>query len=446
MRLDILTNYKESDKFSFKFFLPILIYFLLYFLFFLPTSARIISYAIVYISTSVGFIFLWRYLLTRNINMNYLYIMITIAIVIRIGVLFVHPTGSDDYYRYLWDGKVIANGINPYQYAPSDKALDSLHSETLPLLVSFKDIKTIYPPLSLGMFYLSYIIGGETFYGIKILLLLFELFTFLGIFLILKERNLPLKNIFLYALAPLPIFQFFVDSHIDVIGLTLLIFSIYFYLSHKKEWSLIFVGLSICVKPVGLILIPILFITEKGIRAKIRTVLIPFIVCFLLYLPFILSIPLSEVFNALTNYTVNWTFNGFVFDIINSFLNDNQKARLICGILFVLAFIPVLFSRKDFMDKIYLSVFLLLIFSPIVHPWYVTWLAVLLPLVPRWSGILYANLVCLTAFTVVNYQLHGIWKDYPAVLLFEYVPVIIFFFYELYFQKNKNILQNLQSD
>ena len=243
----------------------------------------------------------------------------------------------------------------------------------------------------------------------------------------------------MYALLPLPIFQFFLDAHIDGIGLTLLIFSIYFYLSDKKNLSLIFVGLSICIKPVGLILIPILFLTEKGISAKIKTVLIPFIVCLLLYLPFIFS---GNVFDALTNFTVNWTFNGFVFDIINSFLNDNQKARLISGILFVLVFIPVLFSRKDFLEKIYLSVFLLLIFSPIVHPWYVTWLAVLLPLVPRWSGILYANLACLTVFTVVNYQLYGIWKDYPAVIILEYVPVIIFFFYELYLQKKKNILQN----
>ena len=138
MRLDILTNFKESDKFSLKSFLPILIYPLLYFLFLLPASAHIISYSIVFISTSIGFIFLWRYLLMRNIPMNYFFIMIIIAIVIRIGVLFIQPIGSDDYYRYLWDGKVIANGINPYLYAPSNKALDSIHSDTLPLLVNFK--------------------------------------------------------------------------------------------------------------------------------------------------------------------------------------------------------------------------------------------------------------------------------------------------------------------
>ena len=109
---------------------------------------------------------------------NFFYFLIAAAVILRITVLFNQPAGSDDYYRYLWDGKLIANGINPYQYAPSDKELLNLHSEILPMLVNFPNVKTIYPPLSLIMFYLAYIIGGETFWGIKILLLLFELVYF----------------------------------------------------------------------------------------------------------------------------------------------------------------------------------------------------------------------------------------------------------------------------
>ena len=442
MQSDILNKSEETQKRGLKFFLLFIAYLLLYFLFFLPASDRIIAYAVVYISTSLAFIFLSRYLLITHIPVNYFYFLIVVAIILRTGTLFIQPTGSDDYYRYLWDGKVIANGINPYQYAPSDNELLSLHSESLPKSVSFSNIKTIYPPLSLFIFYLAYIIGGESFLGIKILLLLFELFTFLGLYFILKEKKLPAKNIFLYALAPLPVFQFFFDAHIDGIGLTLLIFSIYFYLSDKKNFSLIFIGLSICVKPVGLVLLPILFIVEKGIKAKIKTILIPLIVCLLLYLPFIFSV---NVFEALTSFTVNWTFNGFIFEIINAFLDDNQKSRLICGILFILVFIPVIFSRKDFLNKIYLSVFLLLIFSPVVRPWYVTWLAVLLPFIPRWSGILYINLICLTVFTVVNYQLYDIWKDYPVVLIIEYVPLIILFFYELFSAKNSTVVQNSET-
>ena len=46
-----------------------------------------------------------------------------------------------------------------------------------------------------------------------------------------------------------------------------------------------------------------------------------------------------------------------------------------------------------------------MLLSPVVHPWYVAWVAVLLPMVRRWSGIALAAGVSLTSFTVMNYRL-----------------------------------------
>ena len=71
-----------------------------------------------------------------------------------------------------------------------------------------------------------------------------------------------------------------------------------------------------------------------------------------------------------------------------------------------------------------------MIFSPVVHPWYLSWLIILLPFITRWSGILYASLISLTSFTILNYHLNGAWKEYPLVLVLEYAPVISFFIYE----------------
>ncbi|MGA9295502.1 MAG: glycosyltransferase 87 family protein [Ignavibacteriaceae bacterium] len=347
----------------------------------------------------------------------------------RIIFIPVHPAGSDDYYRYLWDGKVQANGINPYAYAPDAKELTYLHSDKLPGLVNHANMKTLYPPLTEIFFYISYLISGESYLGLKLLLLFFDLITIYGIFLILKKLNLGKKYLLLYAVSPLPIFQFFVDAHADGFGLAFIIFAIFFYLDNRKVLSYILIGLSICIKPIGLLFIPLLFFTEKSISEKIKIILLPVLICAAMYIPYVFT---GTPFQALIKFTENWTFNGIVFDVLNSFMHNNQKARLICGIIYFFIFLVILYSKKDLLEKTYLSIFLLLIFSPVVHPWYVSWLVILLPFVPRWSGIFYASLVSLAAITDLNYQLSGIWKEYTIVLILEYVPVLAFFFYEIF--------------
>jgi hypothetical protein len=87
--------------------------------------------------------------------------------------------------------------------------------------------------------------------------------------------------------------------------------------------------------------------------------------------------------------------------------------------------------KKEPLDAFYFSVLLLLILSPVVHPWYVSWLAVLLPFARRWSGIVYAASISFTVYTIVDYKLHGIWDQSPLILALEYIPVIILMFLEL---------------
>jgi len=416
-------------KFQKKSFVFLAIVFVLtFFLFPALHNKPVINYAIVYITSSILFVLMCWFILKYNIPLNYIFSLIAVALVLRIVLISFHPIGSDDYYRYVWDGKVLANGINPYEFAPNDTALTKLHSSIIPARVNYPDMKTIYPPLAQLFFYLSYKIGGESFIGIKLLLFLFDLMTMFGIFLIIKKMKMDYKNILIYVLSPLPLFQFFIDAHVDGFGLPLLIFAIFFYIDNKKTLSYIFIGLSICVKPLGLILIPIIFFNEKAFSERIKAIIIPVAITALMYLPFIFT---GSPFQALMQFTENWTFNGIIFDLLDSFIRDNQKTRLICAALLLISYLPVVLSRKDFTIKIYLSLFLLFIFSPIVHPWYLSWLVILLPFIPRWSGIVYTGLISLTVFTVVNYQLYGVWKEYNLVLFLEYVPVLSLFLYEL---------------
>src|SRR5262249_49475392 len=52
--------------------------------------------------------------------------ILLIALLLRLGPLLAPPSLSTDIYRYVWDGRVQAAGINPYRYVPADPALAAL--------------------------------------------------------------------------------------------------------------------------------------------------------------------------------------------------------------------------------------------------------------------------------------------------------------------------------
>jgi hypothetical protein len=79
----------------------------------------------------------------------------------------------------------------------------------------------------------------------------------------------------------------------------------------------------------------------------------------------------------------------------------------------------------------------LLIFSPVVHPWYAAWLIVLLVIYPKLSGITF------TFYTVMIYQTKGAWNEYPLILLLEYIPVIALLIYEILITNKEGFSGNI---
>ena len=60
--------------------------------------------------------------------------------------------GSDDIYRYLWDGKVAAAGINPFAFTPTDPHLSHLATVDLPSKVNHPELRSVYPALAQLLF------------------------------------------------------------------------------------------------------------------------------------------------------------------------------------------------------------------------------------------------------------------------------------------------------
>ena len=51
--------------------------------------------------------------------------VLVIGLLFRLVLLFSTPSLSDDYYRFIWDGELISNGNNPYEFKPVDQEFDS---------------------------------------------------------------------------------------------------------------------------------------------------------------------------------------------------------------------------------------------------------------------------------------------------------------------------------
>jgi hypothetical protein len=261
--------------------------------------------------------------------------------------------------------------------------------------------------------------------------LLFELITLIALYFLLKRFNVDLKYLLIYAALPLITFQFFIDAHIDIAGTALMISSIAFYFYNKKLISYILLGLSLSVKPTGLLLLPFYFQNEAVIKEKLKSVIIPIVVFVITFLPYLFT---ATPLDTLINYSVNWTFNGMVYNTLNIFINDNSMIRILSGVCFILVFGYLYFTKIDLLRKIYLSLFLLMLLSPVVHPWYLIWFAVLLPIVRSYSGIYFVSVISITFLAVITFQTTGGWKEVTWILLAQYLPLVIIFYFEV---KNK---------
>ena len=225
----------------------------------LPFFSPIQLYTFSFLGASASYAAMAWTLFRVDLRERTLYIILAATIALRLTYVAIPPIGSEDMYRYIWDGMVQSHGINPYLFAPSDDRLVSLHTSTLPAVLSFPDLKTIYFPFSEWIFSVSYLLSGEGVWGFKVMVWLAEIATIAGLVALLKHLSIPIKFALLYAVSPLPILEFAVDGYLDAIGLPLLLFAIIFLLRGKKLASPLLLGLSLSVKPVGLILLPAMF-------------------------------------------------------------------------------------------------------------------------------------------------------------------------------------------
>ena len=341
-----------------------------------------------------------------------------VAILARLVLLPLTPELSDDIYRYLWDGHVLLEGVNPYAYPPDHEALATIrtpwHGE-----INHPEIPTIYPPLSQLLFGLVALAGG-TIAAAKVVWLCFDLGCGLLLQRIAIRTGRPPGTVMIWYLwSPLLIVETAWSAHFDAVGLFLLAALI---LLAARRWgrpsalgSLL--GLATLVKFAPAAALPPLARRHGGPVALAFAV-----VCAAFYLPFAGVGPLALT-EGLRTYAEHWSANEGAFSLIALLAGDPLQARTAAAAM-VIGVVAYTTWRRFSIERALLWIIATgLLLSPTVHPWYVLWVLPMAALRGNRPFLLLSGLVFLAYWGLASYQATGVWPQPGWSRLAIWLPV-----------------------
>ncbi|NNF32233.1 MAG: DUF2029 domain-containing protein [Flavobacteriaceae bacterium] len=409
-------------------------------------------------------LFFLTYTLIRMYGWNF-WLLVLIGIVFRLVLLPSLPNLTQDFYRFLWDGQLVAHGTNPYLFTPdmfiNDPSLATTKiANAGELFAGMSELNAShfsnYPPVNQLFFAISTLLGGKSIMASLVVMRALLILADLGILYfgkkLLEALNLPVKQIFWYFLNPFIIIELTGNLHFEGVMLFFLIVSL--YLLHKKRWfpAAILFALSISVKLIPLIFLPLFYhyFVDKGLFSKGFWTLKKFFwtvigTVVLTFLPFYSSEFVSNFAKTISLWFQDFEFNASVFYIIRwvgfqiNGWDPIQTAGKILPIIVIVFVLALAFFRKNRSTKDLVTVMLFaisfyLLLSTTVHPWYVATPLLLCLFTKYRFPILWSGMVFL------SYSAYGPegFSENLWLVAIEYTVVIGFTVWEI-FKKNPKV-------
>jgi len=333
----------------------------------------VVTYGVIYL----GFIGAWLSFPDGFNPRHKIGLILLIALLARIFMLGV-PV-SDDVYRYLWEGQIISAGESPYQY-PADHAHYETYRDSFWEGMNHKDKLTAYPPLAEFIFAGVSSIVYEP-WAFKALFILADLCVVWVLMSLLSLRGQDVCAVLLYALNPLVLFAIAGEAHFDVLMILAIMLSLLCIEKKAFAWSWVWLGVAIQIKIIAIVLVPLFLL-----RCQWRYVvwlLIPLVLPSLYFLD-----SLSGLFQGLWAFGGTNAFNGPIHGPINYLLDGNTTwATASVFVLFGFVSLWILWAVKTPTKAAYLLIASFVLFSPVVHYWYVLWVIPFVVLYPSLSWL-----------------------------------------------------------
>ena len=314
-------------------------------------------------------------------------VMILIAVGMRAPMWLSPIWPGADCQRYLWDGAMVANGLNPYRYSPRevlDGAVDDpvvrrLAVEGVGALeqITFKDLRTMYPPVAQGLFAVAYRIRPFSMTAWRVVLTSMDLLAAAMVLLIGRTRRLPVACALLYLWNPILVWETHMAGHVDLAAAALALAAV-FGLLHRRS-----IGAAILfVVAAGVKLWPLLglaFVVASAWGRWRRLAGVAVVTILLVAILAALFAPALGPGGGLVAYSRTWAANSGAFrvayHICREFTDDPDVT--VRGILAtILGAATIAFALRAGADPtricecVAAAVILMLLLSPTLYPWY----------------------------------------------------------------------------
>ncbi|WP_114749911.1 glycosyltransferase 87 family protein [Pleomorphovibrio marinus] len=342
--------------------------------------------------------------------------LILLSLLFRFLLLLAIPALSDDIYRFIWDGHLLLNGMNPFVHTPTE-ALPLLQSgdptfyRGLYEQLNSPDYFSVYPPPNQLIFWMAAAIGQENLWistlVVRLILLGFEVGVILLLYILSKQFKKPTSRVLLYALNPLVILEITGNLHFE--GVVLFFLLLTFWLWHKKSKRIgLAYGMAIGIKLTPIVLAPLLYFqSESTIRKWL--LLGTMAVLLLAFLP--LGADWGGFWEGIKLYHGKFEFNASIYflvrDVAMQWMDYNPIVYLspILTLLTALLVLWIVFQRVLPMDILQKAIWCYLIYfllHTVVHPWYI--------LIPLGISVLthYRSLVLWSLMIFTSYEAYSV--------------------------------------
>ena len=369
---------------------------------------------------------------------------IFISISFRLLLLFSIPALSDDFYRFIWDGRLLAAGVNPFHEVPEFYMLQGSNIPGINLelfeSLNFKIYHTMYAPVAQFTGWIAVLIGGEsvrmTVLVMRLFIIVAEIGSIFLIYRLLQYYKMNSSRVLLYALNPLVIFELTGNLHHEAYVIFFLLLTVYFFHKNNLWFTALAMSMAIASKLIPLIFLP-LFLNRFSIKRLLLFYTLVMVFTIALFSPFLDN----KLFYALIDsgwlYFQRFEFNGSIYYLVREVgfwvkgYNIIQTAgRWMAALTFLSIGSYIWFERNkkvNIFEALMWILTLYLVFATTLHPWYI------LPLISFCVFTTYRYAIIWSILIFLSYAgySHDGYSEPIYLIVLEYLIVYAVMIYEI---------------